>query len=477
MEESYVETKVEALEDNRAKVTVTVGADDIDARIKKAYKDFANKYNFPGFRKGKAPRPIIDNALGKDAVRATVTDDVVNGLTPLAIDECNLRPIAKPSFDEDPGLVEGGKDYAFSFAVAVKPEVELDSYEPVEIELPAEEATEKEIADQIEMFRDHYATLEDAPANTKVKPDSEVTIAMKAADDKGEEIASLTTESRPYALGAGLFPAELDEQLVGLKKGQKAEFTLDMPAEPPLMLSALQGKTDKIAFEIEVKAVRKRVLPEVTDEWAKDVLGFEDAADLRTRLKESLDAQKKAMMPRLKENACLIKLGERVADEPPAALVEEAEAALLQDFFQQLQGQGMSFDMYLSQQGLTPDQFKQDVKQQAADTAKQDLALDAWARHFGIEATGKDVTEEFVKSGAEDPAALEAQWRENGQLHMVREGVLRTKAVKDVMDKAVVTEAKEEAEKKPAKKAASKKSAPKKAAKKEEAADKAADAE
>ena len=123
MEDSYVETKVEALEDNRTKVTVTVDAADIDARIKKTYKDFANKYNFPGFRKGKAPRPIIDNALGAEAVRATVTDDVVNGTYPLAIDDCDLYPIAKPEFDET-DLVEAGKPYTFSFTVTVKPEIE-----------------------------------------------------------------------------------------------------------------------------------------------------------------------------------------------------------------------------------------------------------------------------------------------------------------------------------------------------------------
>ena len=469
MEESYVETKVEALGDNRHKVTVTVAAKDIDARIKKTYKDFANKYNFPGFRKGKAPRPVIDNALGKEAVRATVTDDVVNGITPVAIDDSGLRPIEKPRFDEDPGLVQGGSDYTFSFSVAVKPEIELSNYDAVDIELPAENATEKEINDQIEMFRDHYATLEDAPANTKVKPDSEITIALSAKDDKGEQIASLTTESRPYGLGAGLFPAEFDEKLVGLKKGQKAEFTLDMPDEPPIMLSALQGKTDKIDFEVEVKAVRKRVLPEVTDEWAKDVLGFVSVEDLHKRLEESLTAQKKAMMPRLKESACLAKLAERVDVDAPAAMVEEAESTLLQDFFQQMQQQGLTFDAYLAQQGLTADQFKEDVKAQAADNAKQDLALDAWARHFGMTVSDEEVSEEFVKAGVDDPKKLEEDWRRNGQLHMVREGVLRTKAVKDVMDKANVTEAKEEPEpKKAAKKSSSNKSTAKKSSSDEE---------
>ena len=475
MEDSYVETKVEALEDNRTKVTVTVDAADIDARIKKTYKDFANKYNFPGFRKGKAPRPIIDNALGKEAVLATVTDDVVNGSYPLAIDDCGLYPVSKPEFDES-GLVEGGKPYAFSFTVAVKPELELSSYDAVSIELPAEGATDAEVDEQIEALREHYHTFEDASAATKVKADSYIDLAMKATDDKGEEIPSLTTESRPYGLGANLFPTEFDEQLVGLKKGQSATFTLDMPADPPIMLSALSGKTDKIAFEVEVKAVKKKILPEVTDEWAKDTLGFESAEDLRSRIAESISQQKAIVLPRLKENACLEALAERLEGEAPEAMRESAEATLIQDFFQQLQSQGMTFDRYLMQQGITPDQFKEDVKKQAADVAKQDLALDAWARHFGMEATDEDVTAEFQKSGVEDPAALEEEWRANGQLHMVRQGIMRTKAVYDLMEKAVVSEAdpakKDGEAKKPAKKAAAKKSSKKDAS---EGADEAAE--
>ena len=138
----------------------------------------------------------------------------------------------------------------------------------------------------------------------------------------------------------------------------------------------------------------------------------------------------------------------------------------------------MTFDVYLAQQGITPDQFKEDVKQQALDMSKQDLALDAWARHFGMEATDEDVTQEFVKSGVEDPESLQAEWRANGQLHMVRQGVLRTKAVKDLMDKAVVSELdpskKKDEEKKPAKKAAAKKTAKKDEAEGDEPAKKPA---
>ena len=149
-----------------------------------------------------------------------------------------------------------------------------------------------------------------------------------------------------------------------------------------------------------------------------------------------------------------------------------AETNLLQELFQQLQASGMSFDAYLQAMGMKADSFKEDIKLQAADTVKQDLALDAWARHFGMTVTDEEVSEEFVKAGVEDPKALEAEWRQMGQLHMVREGVLRSKAVADVMEKATITEAKPEA----AEEKKSEKKASKKSAKKDEA-EKASDAE
>lgn len=458
-----METKVEALENNRVKVVVTVDAKDIDARIKKTYKDFAHKYNFPGFRPGKAPRPIIDNALGAEAVPATVTDALVNETYPLAIDENNLYPVSKPVFDEDMGLVAAGKPFEYFFEVDLKPEFELSSYDPVEIEMPSEDATDAEVETQIDQIREYYMEYEDAPAATKVKEDSFLDVSMKATDDAGEEIAALTTESRLYGLGTGLFPASFDAELVGMKKGQKKEFSIDVPAEPTVLTQPLMGKTSKINFEVEVQVVKNKVLPEVTDEWAKEALGFEDAADLRTRVAESILEQKKSVLLRVKENQCLSKLAERLQGEAPEAMCEEAEASLLQDFFQQLQRQGVSFDAYLKQQELTPESFKEDVKAQAADMTNQDLALDAWAHHYNMEVTEDDVAAEFVKSGVEDPKKLHEEWRKNGQIHMVKNGIARTRAAEDVMEKAIVTivepdaDADKQDEKKPAKKAATKK--------------------
>ena len=336
-----METKVEALEDNRVKVTVTVDAKEIDGRIKKTYKDFAYKYSFPGFRRGKAPRPVIDNALGAEAVRATVTDEVVNETYPLVVDESNLYPVAKPEF-EDGGLVEPGKPYVFGFTLAVKPELELSSYEAVEVELPAEGATDAEVDEQVESLREHYYTFEDASAATKIKEGGFADLAIKAADDAGEAIESLATESRIYGLGSGLFPEAFDQELVGMKKGQTKSFVIDVPAESSTLLAQVAGKTAKVAFDVEVKAVKTKELPEVTDEWAKDTLGFENVEDLRARIAESIAQQKADVLPRMKENACLAVLSERLEGEVPQAMAEDSETSLLQDFFQQLQRQNMT---------------------------------------------------------------------------------------------------------------------------------------
>ena len=278
-----METKVEALQDNKVKVTVTVDAKEVDNRIKKAYKDFANKYNFPGFRKGKAPRPIIDNALGAEAVPASVTDDIVNGCYPLAIDSCDLYPVGEPEFGE-PALVEGGKPYEFSFEVECKPTCELSDYEPVEVKLPAEGASEAEIDQQIEALRDYYHEFENANANTKVKADSYADLKIAATDENGEDVSTLSSESRMCLMGSGMFPAAFDEQVIGLKKGQTASFSVNVEdAKDATLMASLEGKIKTVNFEVEVLAVKKQVLPELTDEWVKDTLGFDDVADLRER--------------------------------------------------------------------------------------------------------------------------------------------------------------------------------------------------
>ena len=434
-----METTVEALEGNQKKITVTISAKEVDDRIRKQYKDFAYKYNFPGFRKGKAPRPVIDNMLGKEAVAATVTDDIVNGQYPLAMDELDLIAMGQPEIETSTDLVQGGQDFTFTAVVETRPEFELDNYESIEIELPSAEATDAEIDAQIDELREYYFDFKDSPANTKVKPDSFVDIAMSATNGEGEAIASLATESRLYELGRGLFPEAFDEALQGMKKGDTKTIEIDMNTEPSTIGSGLPD-AGTITFEVTINQVKKKILPEITDEWAKETAGFESVEAMRDMIAQNINMQKATMLPRLRENEALYALQERLQGEVPEALAEAEEQNLIQNFFMQMQQSGMTFDAYLAQSGLTPDTFKDDVKKQAIDVAKQDLALDAWARKAGIEITDADITAEFARSGAENPKELEKQWRANGQIAMLRAGIRRQRALEQILEGLVVKE-------------------------------------
>ena len=434
-----METKVESLEDNRAKITVTVEASEIDARINRAYKEVAKKNSFPGFRKGKAPRAVIDAAFGAGYIAATVTEDVVNDMMPLAIDGADLFPVGQAQFDEI-ASVAAGEDFTFSFSIGLRTEIELSSYEPVAIEMPAAEVTDAEIDMQYDAIIDQYAQFEVAAEGAKAAEGDRLAMAMQAADDKSEKIDQLTSDEFQYTIGSDLMPAEFDEKLVGAAAGDKLEFSVPVAESTAAYLKELVGKTESVSFTIEVKELKTKVAPTVDDAWVADNFGFETVAELRERISESLTQQKADFLPRLKEDRVLYALLERVTDEAPEAMVEEQEQDLLQEFFQQLQRSGQTYDAYLKANNLTAAQVKDDIKQQAAEVVKQNLALDAWARHFEIACEDCDVQAEFIKASADEWESLYNSWKQAGRLHLVREGVLRSKAMNAAVESAVVTE-------------------------------------
>lgn len=436
-----METKIEMLEDNRAKITVTVPASVVDARLAKEYKDVAKSYTIPGFRKGKAPRAVIDSVMGAGYVAARATDSIMEEYLPLAIDGSNLYVVGEPQFgEEEMSLIEAGKDFVFEFTMALRMQAELSSYDNVEIKMIASGATELEVDDQIEIICDSYATFEDAGDHAKAGDGDRIVMNLAATDDKGAKLDNLTTEDFQYTIGSGLFPADFDIAMMGVAAGETREFTMPMGDKPTAFTTPYQDKTQNISFKAEVTGVRVKKAPEMTDAWIEEEFGFQNMAEFRERVSESIAQQKEEQMPILKESSCLAQIVNRLDVEIPADMAEEAEGNLLQDFFRQLQRSGQTFDEYLKSNGLTNDQFKEDIKLQAQDMVKQDLALDAWARHYEIAATEDEIQAEFIKSGVEDWEALYENWKQAGRIHMIREGVVREKALQAIIAGAVVTE-------------------------------------
>ena len=434
-----MKTNVEALEGNRIRLTVTVEKEEIDRRISKTYKDFARKYKFPGFRPGKAPRPVIDSVLGREAILATVTDEATNENFPLALDIEDIIPIDDPNFEDATALVDEHEDFVFSATMTLPPNFELSSYDPVDIKLPSDEPTEEEIDERLEVFREYYYDLEDAPADEPIGERGCAEVTLDVKDGEGNPVTVLSRENRLYELGMGLYPAELDEAMAEMKTGDHKTVDIDLDSTMGALLTrTLEGNPEELVIDVTVHQVKKKVLPEITEEFAKEKAGFESLEDLRRNIKDNIVRERKELEPRMKENACLYKLAERLNGEAPEQMCADERRSLLSGFFQQLTQQGITFDAYLNQRGLTNEQFQEDIKRQAKDVVLQNLALDAYARHHDIPVTEEQIDHEFEQSGADDVAALKADWIANGRIRMLRQSLRRANAADKLMEEASV---------------------------------------
>lgn len=419
------------VQDAKLTATVTIPAADVDAAIKKAYKDAANKYRFPGFRAGRAPRPVIDNMLGKEATLAQATNDILAANEPAVLNELDIVPLKEGDYQEL-DLVKDHEDYTYTVTFSLRQSVELNSYEPVEIEMPPAEVTEGEIDAQIEMLMGYHATFEEV--DRPVQNDDYVTAAVK--DIKGA--TRFAGENRMFVVGSENFPTEVNEGLVGMKKDESKEISWTLMGE----------NAEEITIEVTINNVKERKLPELTDEFVSENFGFDTIAAMRDGVKEELEGDKTSKLPGLKENRAVAALSERLELEKVDEDYEQSVFSELgQTFLQNLSSRGMTLDVWLQASGLTSEAFIADLHRQANDVARESLALDALARHLEIEVTDEDVDKEFVDAGIEDVEASKAQFVADGRMPAVRDSIRRSKAVDWLVENAKVTEVDEYAKK------------------------------
>lgn len=412
------------VKESKLTATVTIEAAEVDAVIKKSYKEAAKKYRFPGFRAGKAPRAVIDSMLGAEAVLAQATNELIGSSEPKVLNELDIVPVKEGKY-ENIDLVKDHEDYTYSVEFTLRPTAELSSYDPVEIEMPPAEVTEGEIDAQVDMLMGYHATFEDVE-----RPVAESDYV--SADIKNIKNAeALAGEGRMIALGSGNLPKAFDEGLLGMNIGDTKEISWTPEAEG----------AEEAAVEVTVKSVRERKVPELTDDFAKTSFGFDNIEAMRDAVKIELEADKTSKLPGLKENRVVSKLAERLDLEKVDEDYEQSVFSELgQNFLQSLSSRGMSLDTWLQASGLSSEQFIADLHHQADDVARESLALDALARELKIEVTEEDVDAEFERAGVEDPAAAKASFIAEGRIPAVRDSIRRAKAVDWLVENAKVTE-------------------------------------
>ncbi len=428
----------ERLENDKVAATITVPAAEVDNYVAQAYKDIARRYQFQGFRRGRAPRPVIDGIVGREAILADATNDLLNDAQPIMLDELDLVPVERPDFGEDPALVVEHEDYVVTATITVPPTVELESDEPVSINMPPEEATEAEIDLQVNQLLAYQVTYEDVEEDRGAEVGDIITVDI--ANKEGAD--DLAGKNRTMALTADSLPEELVAGIEGMKKGETKEVTWER--------SHMHGDHEHVhnyVVEVTLNAIKQAVTPELNDELAKKSFGFDTVAELRDAVKEEIEEDKKRSLPNLKEDRVVEELGKRVADvELPEAYENQVFQELANEFLTSLQRQGMSLDMYLGARQIDTDAFLADLHKQAAERARQGLALDALAKIKGFVATLDDVREEFVKAGVENVEASMEEFRKDGRISAIRESIRRTKAVQWLVENANVTEVDEVAE-------------------------------
>lgn len=427
--------------DNKLEATLTVAAADVDAAIKKAYKDIANKYRFQGFRKGKAPRPVIDGLVGKDNVLAEASEDVLNEATPLMLDELDIVPVGQPTYGDEPVLVSEGSDYVVTATISLRPDCELESYDAPEINMPPAEVTEAEVAEQLETLVNYHATYEDAGDDFAASEGDMLTLDIENVEN-GEDLAGT---DRPFMIGSSTVPAAFNDAIKGMKVGETKDVEISIEGD--------ESKTVKV--KVTLKSAKKQVAPELDDELAKKGFGYDTVDALKDALKEEIAEDKKAQLPNIKETRVIEKLAESLKlDELPEDYVKQIFDEIAQDFLGQLQRQGLTLDAWLSARRIQINDFLEDLNAQAAERARQSLALDALAKKLGLEATEEDVRKEFEDAGVKDVDASMKEFKDAGRMPAVRETVKRSKAVNWLVENAKVTEVDEIAERRAAREAA-----------------------
>ena len=413
--------------DNKVAAELTIPAADVDAAVKKTYKDFAHKYNFQGFRRGHAPRPVIDGILGKDSVLAQATNDLLNAAEPLMLEELNIVPVGRPDFAQDADLAQEGQDYTIDVTIGVRPEAELDSYDAPQINMPPEEVTDAEVEAQVKRYMTYHTSYEDVPEGEAAQEGD----VVKADIENVEGAEKLAGEGQTLALVDGQVPDEVKQALTGAKVGDVVDLAWTIKHE-----DGEESHEHSYKAKATVKGIQRPTTPELDDEFAKKSFGYDTVDEFKSAVRDEIAEDKKVNLPNLKEDRVVEAVGERLQlDEVPADYQEEVFNELGQEVLGQMQRSGISLDTFIA-----------DLHAQAEERARQSLALDAIARQLGLEATDEDVRNEFEKANVGDVDKAIEQWRSEGRLPAIRDSIKRTKALDWLVENAQVTIVDEAAE-------------------------------
>ena len=381
--------QVEKLEHNMAKLTIEVPETELEAAIEKAYQKQKKSISLPGFRKGKAPRVMIEKMYGK----GVFLEDAANSLIPvqysLAAGESGLEIVSQPTIDVT--QLEPGKPFIFTAEVAVKPEVTLGEYKGVEVEKQNTEVLDEEVDAEIFKERESNSRMIDVEDRAVENGDT-VNLDFEGFVD-GEPFEGGKGEGYPLVIGSNTFIPGFEEQLIGANIDEEKEVNVTFPED--YQAEELKGKA--AVFKCKVNRIQKKELPEVDDEFAKDVSEFDTLEEYKADIRKKLAEEKEKDAQRAKEDAVINKIIETSEMDIPDAMVDAQIDQMADDFGRRMQSQGLSLEQYFQFTGLTMEKLRDELKPQALKRIQTRLVLEKIAEVEEIQPTEEQVDEEIKK--------------------------------------------------------------------------------
>ncbi len=434
-------TNVTQLEDNKVRLDVEVSPEAVREGVEAKVGELRKQIRLPGFRPGKAPRRMIENHLGRDYIYMEALQESLPTWYSEAVVEADLRPIDRPEIDFDDPMDEK-EGFKFSATVPIRPQAKLGEYKGLEVPKRAFEVDEAQVDSQLEELRGQFATLaavEDRPVQ---KGDFTI-IDFKGESMTGAPIEGAEAEDYMMEVGGGELLPDFEENLVGMSAGERKQFGVTFPAD--YEEESLRGQS--VLFNVHVKEIKERDLPELDDEFAKEASEFETLAELRDAVREQISAAFEQQVEGEFRGRVLDAVANEAEVEVPEVMVDEKADEMIGSFERSIRSQGIEPAQYYQIAGVSIEDMKERVKPDAADTVKKELVLDAVVLAEGLEADEHALMHEvghLVEDSGRDQQEIVETMRNNGTYSLLEEELARQKALDFLAENAVAAPMPEE---------------------------------
>ncbi|MBO5652569.1 MAG: trigger factor [Selenomonas sp.] len=421
---------VENGENQQVTLTVEVEAAEVSKAVEKAVKRLSNRVNIPGFRKGKAPRKIIERNVGMDAIMQEAFDIVGPKAFADALEEQKIEPVSRPQIDIE--TLEDGKDLVFKATVTPRPEVKLGEYKGLKVEKNVEAVTDEDVEKQLKTFQDRQGKMVDAPEGSAVKDGDFTTLDFEGFVD-GEAFEGGKGQDYPLQIGSGSFIPGFEDQLIGAKIGEEKEVNVTFPEE--YHAKELAGKA--ATFKCTIRSIKQKELPAMDDELAKKVSKFETLEELKADVRKNLEENAARKAENDQKSAAIEMATNNITVDIPAVMIDNRVEGMIREMAMRLEQQGMSFDAYLQYAGTDINKIREDYRETAEKNVRTDLMLEEVAKAEDIKVEAKDLDAEVAGMAAAygaTPQQVQKIIKEQGRIGDLAATVLRKKTAQFIID-------------------------------------------